>query len=198
MATKGKREHREIPYLKIVKMIEVGKSIEQIGRAIDRYDEKSDDPGKPVRAIISRMRTVGYTDADGKTKKLKVGSLRVASSNGTKTAKSTAKAKAKASATKGKPGRKMKVSKAVLITLTDDKQHVRIEADKPKSLVPLPSAMTAMVNVLDAAGYAVVAKVAAEAVAPAAEVVTAPAVEVETAPAAPEQTTETAPETAAA
>ncbi len=64
---------RPIPYEKLVKMLTSGKTYKEIAVALDRYDDKSTDPTKPVRAIVSRMKTVGYANQKGEFGKLKMG-----------------------------------------------------------------------------------------------------------------------------
>ena len=64
---------RPIPYEKLVKMLTSGRTYKEIAVALDRYDGKSADPTKPIRAIISRMKTVGYTNQKGEFGKLKIG-----------------------------------------------------------------------------------------------------------------------------
>ena len=94
--TKKKAEtratRRPIPYDQLVKMLTSGKSYKEIANALDRYDEKSADPTKPIRAIVSRMKTVGYTNQKGEFGKLKMG----------KRKQKAAKKSAKTNATKPK------------------------------------------------------------------------------------------------
>lgn len=110
MATKKAeiRTHNPIPFAKIAKMYTEGKTMQQIAKAVNRFNEKSPDPTKPVRAIISGMMTKGYKGENGKTITLKK-RLRTAASEARKpTGKASAprvKGKAVPKATKGTKGK---------------------------------------------------------------------------------------------
>jgi hypothetical protein len=65
------RKNQPIPFLKIAKLYTEGKTMEQIAKAIDRYNESYPDPTKSVRAIVSGMITKGYTNDADKVVKLK-------------------------------------------------------------------------------------------------------------------------------
>lgn len=60
--TENKR--RDIPYARIAKLYGEGKTDEQIAKATGRFQADRPDPTKQIRAIISRMRTVGYTNPE--------------------------------------------------------------------------------------------------------------------------------------
>jgi hypothetical protein len=64
------RKNSPIPFAKIAKLHADGKSVIQIAKAINRYNEGSPDATKSVRAILSNMYR-GYKDANGKTVKLR-------------------------------------------------------------------------------------------------------------------------------
>lgn len=188
MANKAKvRAHNDIPWNKVRKMWEGGKSYEFMAKAIDRYNPKSDDPTKPMRAIISRGLTVGFKDENGKTVTLKpregmraIGVGKTMHKGIKKAAKAVAHKTAKVV---GKGGRKPVLGKSIAITLTEDGKFLRVELDKPKALVSFDKMLPSIENVLHAKGLQVVPAPQA-AVAPAAE--PAPVAE---AP-APEKTTE--------
>ena len=67
-ATKSTR--REIPYVTIHKLADEGLGALEIAKKTNRLIEGS-DPAHSIRAILSRMRTVGYK-LNGKTVKLRV------------------------------------------------------------------------------------------------------------------------------
>lgn len=62
---------RAIPYSQIEAMAKAGKSALEIAEKLDRTT-KGADPSHSIRAILSRMRTVGWHDSEGKLRKLKV------------------------------------------------------------------------------------------------------------------------------
>ncbi len=74
---KKKSKRRPIPYAKIQKMLAAGKTYKEIAISLDRFDEKSADPTKPIRGIVCRMKKHGYKDSKGKTVKLKSGKVSV-------------------------------------------------------------------------------------------------------------------------
>lgn len=55
-----------IPYAKIAALYTSGKTMEQIAKAVNRFNENSPDPTKSLRAIVSNMIVKGYTSTDGK------------------------------------------------------------------------------------------------------------------------------------
>lgn len=69
MATK-KATRRAIPYQQIARLVAQNLGAVEIAKKLNRVT-KGSDPGHSVRAIVSRMRTVGYR-VNGKTVKLKV------------------------------------------------------------------------------------------------------------------------------
>lgn len=151
---KGPRTYRSIPYNKIQEMWNEGKSYEQIAKGIKRFDPQAEDPTKPTRAIVSRMLNEGWTDAEGKKHTLKVrdGMRAIGVGKKSKPAK-VAKTKpvkaAKPIAAKGG---------AVVISLTDGGQFVRVKVGKTTGKLPLEAAKPQMVGVLDTMGFAVVSK----------------------------------------
>ncbi len=68
-ATKSTRN--AIPYTTIHKLAEQGFGALEIAKKTNRLI-KGDDPAHSIRAILSKMRTAGYRDKDGKVVKLKV------------------------------------------------------------------------------------------------------------------------------
>lgn len=61
---------RSIPYQQIATLVQANMSAVDIAKKLKRVT-KGADPGHSIRAIISRMRTVGY-NVNGKTIKLRV------------------------------------------------------------------------------------------------------------------------------
>jgi hypothetical protein len=70
-AAAKKSTRKAIPYTRIAKLIEEGWGAVDIATKLDRLTAGA-DPGHSIRAIISRMRTVGYKNSEGKVVKLKV------------------------------------------------------------------------------------------------------------------------------
>lgn len=70
MATKT-ATRRSIPYQQIATLVAQNMSAVEIAKKLKRTT-KGSDPGHSIRAIVSRMRTVGFKNADGKTIKLKI------------------------------------------------------------------------------------------------------------------------------
>lgn len=70
MASK-KSTRRSIPYEQIARLAEQGFGALEIAKKTNRII-KGDDPAHSIRAILSRMRTHGWKNKDGKTVKLKV------------------------------------------------------------------------------------------------------------------------------
>ncbi len=65
------RTYQSVPFDKIGKLYTEGKSIEQIARATDRWNEKAPDPSKSLRAVISNMIRKGYRNESGKLIRLR-------------------------------------------------------------------------------------------------------------------------------
>ncbi len=65
------RKHEPIPFEKIAKMYSEGKSMEQIAKAVNRWNADSPDCSKSLRALISNMITKGYHTKEGKLIRLK-------------------------------------------------------------------------------------------------------------------------------
>lgn len=65
------RKHEPIPFEKIAKLYQEGKSMEQIAKAVNRWNADSPDSSKSLRAIVSNMITKGYRNKDGKLIRLK-------------------------------------------------------------------------------------------------------------------------------
>jgi hypothetical protein len=62
---------RAIPFARIAELAEQGLGAMEIGKRTNRLIPGS-DPAHSIRAILSRMRTHGWKNKDGKTVKLKV------------------------------------------------------------------------------------------------------------------------------
>lgn len=141
------REHRSIPYIKIAKFWQDGRDYTFIAKHIDRFDEKSSDPTKSTRAIVSRMLTVGYKDENGKL--VKLGTRPGMRSIGVgKKAPKVAKAKAaKAKVAKAKAA---KSGLPVLIQLHDNKKFVRVVLGKRERLLTINEAKPQLESVLNA------------------------------------------------
>lgn len=160
MATKTKvRAHNDIPWNKIRKMWDNGKSYEFMAKAVDRFDPKSADPTKPMRAIISRGLTVGFKDETGKVVKLKpregMRAIGVGKSMH-KAIKKAAKVAHKTVKVVGKGGRKPSFGKSIAIALDESGKFVRVELDKPKALVSFDKVLPSIENILHAKGLQVV------------------------------------------
>lgn len=151
------REKHAIPYPKVARMWDAGKTYEQIAKAIKRYSTKSEDPTKPVRAIISRMLNAGY-DVDGKTVVLKVrDGMRNLGVGKKSKAKVKAKAKTKAVAKRTRKTAKPAVSsKPAVLVLTVKGKNVLIEAPKRKNIISLEKFLPMVSNELHKSGYAIV------------------------------------------
>ncbi len=65
------RKHEPIPFEKIAKLYQEGKSMEQIAKATNRWNAASPDGSKSLRAIVSNMITKGYRNKEGKLVRLK-------------------------------------------------------------------------------------------------------------------------------
>lgn len=159
MAKTAVRVHNDIPWNKVAKMWDDGKTYEHMAKAIDRFNPKSEDPTKPMRAIVSRGLKVGFKDANGKLVKLERREGMRAFGGKTVHKKAHKPTASKPAAQKGTgKGRKMQPTKAVLITSEGDGKFVRIEAEQKKMLVPASKYLKSTINVLDSLGYTVVAK----------------------------------------
>jgi hypothetical protein len=71
ISKKSTSTRNTIPYEKIAELAEKGLSAHEIGEKTNRLI-KGDDPTHSIRAIISKMRTSGWKDKNGKVRKLKV------------------------------------------------------------------------------------------------------------------------------
>jgi hypothetical protein len=70
-AKKSTSTRNPIPYMKIAEMAEAGMDAMTIAKKTNRVTEGSDSTHS-IRAIISKMRTAGFKDKNGKVRKLKV------------------------------------------------------------------------------------------------------------------------------
>lgn len=64
-------DRKAVPYSQIEVMAKAGKSALEIAQKLGRTT-KGADPSHSIRAILSRMRTVGWRDDQGKLRKLTV------------------------------------------------------------------------------------------------------------------------------
>jgi hypothetical protein len=71
MKSTKKNNRKAIPYQQIAKLAEEGFGALEIAKKTNRLI-KGDDPAHSIRAILSKMRTVGYKNKDGKVVKLKI------------------------------------------------------------------------------------------------------------------------------
>lgn len=101
MKTKSKNskkaERKPVQYELIARLYTDGTPIDEIAKKTGRYAEGSLDPTHGLRAILSRMRSIGWTGKDGKTKKLTV------ARNGQKKASKKAVKQTKRAAKKSSP-----------------------------------------------------------------------------------------------
>lgn len=68
---KKKAGRKSIPYTQIEAMAKAGKSALEIAQKLGRTN-KGKDCSHSIRAILSRMRTAGWRDAEGRLRKLTV------------------------------------------------------------------------------------------------------------------------------
>lgn len=67
----AKTKTHAIPYLTIASLYAAGKSMAVIAKAVHLQRKGTDDPTHYLRAILSRMRTQGFSDGKGQRLQLK-------------------------------------------------------------------------------------------------------------------------------
>lgn len=128
MATAVAKKHEAIPYIKIAKLYGDGLTDTQVAKKIGRYNESYPDPTKSMRAIKSRMKTLGYIGENGKLVHLKTG----------KPAKTKVKvAHVKATPKVVKVTKTVEVGKAIAIMVTADGKHVKVMVPSLTNLIPI-------------------------------------------------------------
>ena len=113
------RKHEAIPFERIATLYSDGKSMEQIAKAVSRWNADSPDGSKSLRAIVSNMITKGYRNKEEKLIRLK------------KRARSKAEPQPAKKATK-KPATKKPVAKKS----EPKKQDVKAREQKPEPKLP--------------------------------------------------------------
>lgn len=124
------REHKPINYVKIAKLVAAGASQEKIAKAVDRYNHNAKFPLQEISAILSRMRTKGYRNEEGKLVKLKGNPVSsVAKKSVTKT---TVKAAPKVAASK-----KAVAPSPVVVTMDSTGNYIVLRVPKSATQIPV-------------------------------------------------------------